>query len=117
MNTIGTTGDPHEPLRDDLSLLGELLWDAVRGHEGEKEVSLLDEALRLSIAGRKGDPSARDQLHRLLTGLSDRDKLVVARGFTQYLNLANIAEQYHRIRRRRFYQRNFWSASWRTAVP
>ncbi len=106
MNVVDTTENPHAPLTNDLTLLGELLWDAVRGHEGDKEASLLEEALRLSIAGRKGDAAARDRLHNLLSGLANRDKLVVARGFTQYLNLANIAEQYHRIRRRRFCQHN-----------
>ena len=32
------------------------------------------------------------------------EALPVARAFSQFLNLANIAEQHHRIRRRRAYQ-------------
>jgi phosphoenolpyruvate carboxylase len=27
--------DPHKPLRDDVRLLGELLGDVLRAHEGE----------------------------------------------------------------------------------
>ena len=34
------------------------------------------------------------------------DALPMARAFTHFLNLANIAEQHHRIRRRRAYQRD-----------
>ncbi|MDJ0766897.1 MAG: phosphoenolpyruvate carboxylase [Myxococcota bacterium] len=98
--------DPHAPLRANVKMLGGLLWEAVRRHEGEAAGTLLEEALRFSLAGRNGHDAARDQLHQLLAGLDDNDKLVVARGFAQYLNLANIAEQHHRIRRRRFYLRD-----------
>ena len=106
MNTVNTNDNPHGPLKDDLGLLEQLLWEAVRGHEGETSASFLEEALQLSVAGRRGDDAARKNLHDLLLGLTNREKLVMARGFAQYLNLANIAEQYHRIRRRRFYLRN-----------
>ena len=34
------------------------------------------------------------------------EALPVARAFSHFLNLANIAEQHHRIRRRRAYQRD-----------
>ena len=34
------------------------------------------------------------------------DALPIARAFTHFLHLANIAEQHHRIRRRRAYQRD-----------
>jgi len=98
--------DPHAPLQNDLVMLGDLLWQAVRGHEGDRLTTVLKEALQLSIAGRKGEAAARDRLNRLLQELGSGEKLVVARAFAQYLNLANIAEEYHRIRRRRFYLRN-----------
>jgi phosphoenolpyruvate carboxylase len=35
-----------------------------------------------------------------------QEALPVARAFAHFLTLANIAEQHHRIRRRRFYERD-----------
>jgi phosphoenolpyruvate carboxylase len=102
----GMKEDPHAPLKKDLMLFGELLWQAVQGHEGERLTTILREALRLSIAGREGNKSARDLLYKHLQKLENEDKLVVARAFAQYLNLANIAEEFHRIRRRRFHRKN-----------
>ncbi len=48
---------------------------------------------------------ARDELTRTLQGLSVAESLTVARAFAHFLSLANIAEQHHRIRRRRDYLR------------
>jgi phosphoenolpyruvate carboxylase len=98
--------NPHAPLHRDLAMLGDLLWQAVQGHEGERLTAILKEALRLSLAGRKGNSRARALLHKHLQELGNEEKLIVARAFAQYLNLANIAEEYHRIRRRRAYLQN-----------
>ncbi len=102
--------DPHAPLRDDVRLLGRLLGDTLRQQGGQ---SLFDTVERIRVLGkqaRDGDAAARGELTALLAGLSDAELLPVARAFTQFLNLANIAEQYHRVRRRRAYQ-------WRSDAP
>ena len=45
--------------------------------------------------------SNQDMLTATLDGLEEDELLPVARAFNQFLNLANIAEQQHRVRRRR----------------
>lgn len=102
--------DAHAPLRDDVRLLGSMLGDTLRQQVGQ---DLFDKVERIRILGkqaRDGDAGARSELARLLSGLHDDELLPVARAFTQFLNLANIAEQYHRVRRRRAHQ-------WRTDEP
>jgi phosphoenolpyruvate carboxylase len=96
--------DPHAALRDDVRLLGRLLGDTLREQEGQAFFDLVERIRLQAKQARDGDASARTALTALLSGLPDEDLLPVARAFTQFLNLANIAEQYHRVRRRRAYQ-------------
>lgn len=96
--------DPHAPLRDDVRLLGRLLGDTLREQEGDPLFDTIERVRRLAKQARDGDDAARAALTTLLEALPDRELLPVARAFTQFLNLANIAEQYHRIRRRRAYE-------------
>lgn len=58
----------------------------------------------LAKEGRAGQV-ARDELGRALGALTVTESLTVARAFAHFLGLANIAEQHHRIRRRRDYLR------------
>lgn len=98
------TNDPHAPLRDDVRLLGSLLGDTLRQQEGQAFYEKVERIRRLAKQARDGDSDARGELTAVLSGLADTDLLPVARAFTQFLNLANIAEQYHRVRRRRAHQ-------------
>lgn len=93
--------DPHAPLRDDVRLLGSLLGNVLREQQGQIFFEKIERIRRLGKQARDGDKQARIELGRVLTGLSDKELLPVSRAFTQFLNLANIAEQYHRVRRRR----------------
>ena len=99
------SADPHGPLRDDVRLLGALLGKAVSEHEGEACYETVERVRRLAKAARRGDEDAFGTLHELLVGLPVDEALVVARAFAHFLRLANIAEQHHRVRRRRDYQR------------
>ena len=105
-----STTDPHLSLRDDVRLLGRLLGDTLREQEGDALFDSVEQIRRLAKLSRDGDSEARRQLTTLLSGLDDDQFLPVARAFTQFLNLANIAEQHHRLRRRRAYQ-------WRPEAP
>ncbi len=99
-----STNDPHAPLRDDVRLLGSLLGDTLREQESQAFFDKVERIRRLGKQARDGDSAARSELTRVLSGLSDAELLPVSRAFTQFLNLANIAEQYHRVRRRRAHQ-------------
>ncbi len=101
---MSTPSDPHAPLRDDVRLLGQLLGDTLRQQVGQQLFDQVESIRRLGKQARDGDPEAARALNRALAALPDDDLLPVARAFTQFLNLANIAEQYHRVRRRRAWE-------------
>ena len=84
-------------LRDNVRLLGEKLGHSIRAELGNEFIDQLEEIR----AAAKKDRSRKEnqQLLKILSGIRD-DKLVpVCRAFNQFLNLANIAEQYHGVRR------------------
>ncbi|WP_432209094.1 phosphoenolpyruvate carboxylase, partial [Acinetobacter variabilis] len=55
----------------------------------------------LSKGARDGQVEAEKQLEQLFLTLEDHEILPLTRAFTHFLNFANIAEQYHVVRRRR----------------
>ena len=97
--------DPHKPLRDDVRMLGELLGEALRAREGGSLFELVEEVRALAKRGRAGHEEDFETLASRLGAMSIDAALPVARAFAHFLTLANIAEQHHRIRRRRAYQR------------
>ncbi|HSL24207.1 MAG TPA: phosphoenolpyruvate carboxylase [Vicinamibacterales bacterium] len=99
--------DAHAPLRDDIHLLGDLLGERLRVSEGQDLFDTVERVRALSKAahGETGD-AAFAELAALLAALPAARALTVARAFSHFLTLANVAEQHHRIRRRRDYQRD-----------
>jgi phosphoenolpyruvate carboxylase len=98
------TSDPHKPLRDDVRLLGDLLGETLQRHGGEALFNRVERVRALAKSGRAGDGAAFEELAAELSHMSNDAALSVARAFTHFLHLANVAEQHHRIRRRRAYQ-------------
>ncbi|HEX6996570.1 MAG TPA: phosphoenolpyruvate carboxylase [Gammaproteobacteria bacterium] len=98
--------DPHQPLRDDVRVLGALLGDTLKALEGDALFAAVEEVRALSKRAREGDRAAFAALERRLQALDVERAVSVARAFAQFLTLANIAEQHHRIRRRRDYLRD-----------
>ena len=95
--------DPHKPLRDDVRLLGELLGETLRAHGGEGLFDTVERVRSLSKAARAGGDAQFNELASLLAKLPVDAATPLARAFAHFLNLANVAEQHHRIRRRRAY--------------
>ena len=96
---------PDAPLRANVRLLGEILGTVLIEQEGE-EVYRLEERIRLlARLGRRGDTGASRALAETIAGLDVETQAVVLRAFTVYFHLANIAEQHHRVRRRREVER------------
>ena len=92
------------PLNRDVELLGELLSEVIIDQEGSEIGTLVQQVKELAIVARQNNLLAREQLQTLISSHSADVLQVVARAFTHRLALANIAEQQHRIRRRRYYQ-------------
>ncbi|GLO57150.1 phosphoenolpyruvate carboxylase [Pseudomonas putida] len=84
-------------LREDVHVLGELLGDTIRQQHGEAFLQKIEGIRHSAKADRR---VAGEQLSSTLGDLADDDLLPVARAFNQFLNLANMAEQYQLIRRR-----------------
>lgn len=98
------TSDIHKPLRDDVRLLGELLGNTLKAREGEELFLTVERVRALAKSARAGEREDFERLAGALGGMTVDAALPVARAFAQFLNLANIAEQHHRTRRRRAYQ-------------
>ena len=85
-------------LRDDVHLLGELLGNTIRDQYGDAFLAKIELIRKGAKADRRG--TTGEELSAILDALGDDEVLPVARAFNQFLNLANIAEQYELIHRR-----------------
>ena len=91
------------PLRRDVRLLGDLLGEVIREAGGQ---SLLDdvERLRRAVIAARDKPSgdeadlAGDQIAALVAGWPLARAELVAKAFTIYFHLTNLAEERHRVR-------------------
>ena len=97
---------PDKPLRDDVHLLGDLLGQTLSAQEGDELFAMVERVRALAKSGRAGNAEDFDRLAELLAVRPTVEALPVARAFAHFLSLANIAEQHHRVRRRRDYQRD-----------
>ena len=96
--------DPHRPLRADVRLLGKLLGETLRTHGGAGLFDTVERVRMLSKASRSETEEGKfNELASLLSQLPVESATPLARAFAHFLNLANVAEQHHRIRRRRAY--------------
>lgn len=84
-------------MREDVHVLGELLGETIRQQHGDAFLQKIEDIRHSAKADRRGPG---EQLSSTLADLAEEDLLPVARAFNQFLNLANMAEQYQLIRRR-----------------
>ncbi|MBV8465248.1 MAG: phosphoenolpyruvate carboxylase [Burkholderiales bacterium] len=93
------------PLEQDLALLAQLLADTIRTEAGPETLGKI-EAVR-DLAARfvwEGDVTAADELSNMLATLSHDDTVALARAFSYFSHLSNIAEDLHHNRRRRYHR-------------
>ncbi len=86
-----------ELLRRDVRLLGELLGQVLREYGGDKLLADVEELRHAVIAARTGAGDPADVVE-LVRGWSLDRAEEVARAFTVYFHLANLAEETHRVR-------------------
>jgi phosphoenolpyruvate carboxylase len=94
-----SSSESHAPLRNDIRTLGNLLGETIRQQNGETIFALIEEIRKFSKAASAGDARAHQQLESVMAGLDDAALIPVVRSFGLMLNLMNIAEEYHRVRR------------------
>ncbi|MGH1430772.1 MAG: phosphoenolpyruvate carboxylase [Neptuniibacter sp.] len=91
--------DLHEALRDDVRMLGTSLGETIESHLGSEFLEKIENVRKLAKEGRSEEQPEHEELLKALHDLKEDDVLPLARAFTQFLNLANIAEEHHRVRR------------------
>ena len=88
----------HEALRDNVRMLGDSLGQTIENQLGSGMLQKIETIRGLAKLGRNSGSGEQSELLSALAALSDDEVLPIARAFTQFLNLANIAEEYHRVR-------------------
>ena len=107
--------DDLHALREDVRLLGTLLGETLRRQGGEALLETVERVRALAKSARQGAAADFESLEQVLRELPLEQALAVARAFAHFLSLANIAEQHHRMRRRREYQRDAAAAPQRAS--
>ena len=95
---------PDGPLREDVSRLGAMVGRMLAEQGGEAFFERVEQ-VRTAAIRRRREGASVDELAGSLAGLEARDAEALARAFATYFQAVNTAEQVHRIRRRRDYQR------------
>lgn len=107
--TLDTTqgNSSNQLLRRDVRFLGNILGEVLI-HQGGQELLNLEEQIReMSKTLRaSSDPALLQDFKNVIRSLSSEDRHNVIRAFAIYFQLVNIAEQNHRIRRKRDYDRS-----------
>jgi phosphoenolpyruvate carboxylase len=94
------------PLTEDIRLLGRILGEVIRAHDGHEAYDLIEQIRTLSVAFRRdANQQANQSLKDVLKNLSGDQTVSVIRAFTYFSHLANLAEDRHHIRRRAIHER------------
>ncbi|MDC7860439.1 phosphoenolpyruvate carboxylase [Pantoea ananatis] len=91
--------EQYSAMRSNVSMLGKLLGDTIKDALGENILDQVETIRKLSKSSRAGNDTHRKALLNTLQNLSNEELLPVARAFSQFLNLTNVAEQYQTISR------------------
>ena len=91
--------EQYSAMRNNINMLGHLLGETISDAQGNDILQLIEKIRILSKSSRSGDEQARQQLLQTLENISPDNIIPVARAFSQFLNLTNIAEQYQTISR------------------
>ncbi|WP_426702101.1 phosphoenolpyruvate carboxylase [Rhodanobacter sp. Col0626] len=95
---------PDGPLREDVGRLGAMVGRML-AEQGGSALFERVEQVRTAAIRRRREGDSMDELAGSLAGLDAVAAEALARAFATYFQAVNTAEQVHRIRRRRDYQR------------
>jgi len=85
-------------LTQDVRELGELLGTIIEAQDSTDAYETVETIRNNAIAYRRGDGESREPIHDELDRLSPEMQDVVARAFTTYFELINLAEERERVR-------------------
>ncbi|RQG92405.1 phosphoenolpyruvate carboxylase [Natrarchaeobius chitinivorans] len=85
-------------VRQDVRELGALLGEVLEGQTSRKAFETVESCRREAIDYRSGELDSREPLVSELEGLSPHQQRIVARAFTTYFELINLAEERERVR-------------------
>ena len=85
-------------VNQDVRELGALLGDVLADQTSEESFETVEDIRNAAISYREGTHGSRAELDRLLEGLSPDGESIVARAFTTYFELINLAEERERAR-------------------
>ncbi|TKB43193.1 phosphoenolpyruvate carboxylase [Thalassotalea mangrovi] len=85
-----------DSIRNNIRVLGEILGQTIAIEQGPEWVDRI-EAIRALAKEANSNEAALDKMQDIFSEMSQPDMLVLARAFSQFLNLANIAEQQYTI--------------------
>lgn len=94
-----------ELIRNDVRMLGAMVGDMLREQGGTALFERVESARQAAVARREGAPNGATELERILGGADVERTADLVRAFSTYFRVVNRAEQVHRIRRRRDYDR------------
>ncbi|HEX2221130.1 MAG TPA: phosphoenolpyruvate carboxylase [Candidatus Limnocylindria bacterium] len=94
---IGSAG-ARDPLAREVKLVGALLGEVIVEQEGDALFELVEQLRRSAIRRRAADEHASLEAGPTIEGRPVRELLAVARAFTAYFLLVNLAEEKHRVR-------------------
>ena len=99
--SVGSAG-ARDPLAREVRLLGALLGQVIAEQEGAAALDLVERVRRRTIGLRRdGDPAQRAILDAELAALDTGEVAILARAFSTYFQLVNLAEEKERVRRLR----------------
>jgi len=78
-------------ISEDVRDFGNLLGEIIQEHASEQEFETVEEMRKTSILYREGEIDSRDPLYETLDTIDQRTKNSLARAFTTYFELTNIA--------------------------
>jgi len=90
-----------EAMRRDVRMLGEILGQVIRESEGDDLLADVEDLRHRVIAAREHDEAAsnaNDEIAALVASWPVARAEAVARAFTVYFHLANLAEEHQRVR-------------------
>lgn len=86
------------PLRDDIHTLGVHLGHVIKEHAGPRIFDLVEEIRALAKARRDGNGEADARLRQRIASLAPSELEALIRALACFFDLANLAEDRHRVR-------------------